>query len=262
MAPSYRCPAVLNALRVPSNDTAAPVTLQGRHAGGKCALRRPAVGGTSSAVAQAIWSKKPPGTPYYSSANTSVTVYDRSAGYTSPYPSYTVIYEIPAGLTIWFAVNIVNSSLVPSNATALIQAAILASVAGQDGGLPVSIGGTVYASRYYANIAALGSWAQIIDILIGSANAPTCTFTGAISGTTLTTSSPTGTIAIGQAVVGTSVADGTYITAGSGTSWTVSISQTVGSEAMSGIAPAAYSVVTNINQIPSVTALDIVVTLT
>ena len=128
--------------------------------------------------------------------------------------------------------------------------------------MPVSIGGTVYASRYYANIAALGSWAQIIDILIGSANVPTCTFTGAISGTTLTTSSPTGTIAIGQAVVGASVADGTYITAGSGTSWTVSISQTVGSEAMSGIAPAAYSVVTNINQIPSVTALDIVVTLT
>ncbi len=159
--------------------------------------------------------------------------------------------------------NIVNSSLVPSNATALIQAAILASAAGQDGGLPVSIGGTVYASRYYANIAALGSWAQIIDILIGSANVPTCTSpSGAISGTTLTTSSATGTIAIGQAVVGTSVADGTYITAGSGTSWTVSISQTVGSEAMSGIAPAAYSVVTNINQIPSVTALDIVVTLT
>ena len=60
------------------------------------------------------------------------------------------------------------------------------------------------------------------------------TYTGAISGTTLTTSSPTGTIAIGQSVIGSGVSEGTIITGGSGTSWTVNLSQTVGSESMKG----------------------------
>jgi hypothetical protein len=243
-----------------SNDTASPVTYKGVTLAAN-AVYVAAVGGSSAAVAQAAWSKKPPGSPWYASANTSVTVYDQSAGYNPPYPSYTVLFEIPAGLTIWFVVNIVNSAAVPSNAPTLIQAAILAALAGNDGGTAATIGSTVYASRFYAGIAALGPWAQIIDILLGSANVPTCTFTGSISGTTLTTSSPTGTIAIGQAVVGAGVADATYITAGSGTSWTVSVSQTVGSEAMSGIAPSAYSVAVNINQIAVATALDVVVIL-
>jgi hypothetical protein len=53
-------------------------------------------------------------------------------------------------------------------------------------------------------------------------------FTGSISGTTLSApGAVTGTIAIGQKVSGTGVAADTYITAGSGTSWTVSVSQTV-----------------------------------
>jgi hypothetical protein len=57
-------------------------------------------------------------------------------------------------------------------------------------------------------------------------------FTGTISGTTLTVSGVTGTIAIGQNVTGVGVAGFTYITGGSGTTWTVNNSQTVGSTAM------------------------------
>ena len=54
-------------------------------------------------------------------------------------------------------------------------------------------------------------------------------FAGSISATTLTVSSITsGTITIGQYITGTGVTAGTYITAGSGLSWTVSVSQTVG----------------------------------
>ena len=54
-------------------------------------------------------------------------------------------------------------------------------------------------------------------------------FFGSISTTTLTVASLTsGTIAIGQAISGTGITSGTYITAGSGSTWTVSISQTVG----------------------------------
>jgi hypothetical protein len=57
-------------------------------------------------------------------------------------------------------------------------------------------------------------------------------FTGSISGATLTASAITGTIAIGQVVYGAGVTAGTTITGGSGTTWTVSPSQTVPSEAM------------------------------
>jgi len=66
-------------------------------------------------------------------------------------------------------------------------------------------------------------------------------FTGSIAGTTLTVSAvASGTIAIGQVIVGTGVTVGTKITAGSGLSWTVSPSQTVVSTAM--VAPSQVQV--------------------
>jgi hypothetical protein len=58
------------------------------------------------------------------------------------------------------------------------------------------------------------------------------TFTGSISGTTLAVSSVTGTIGVGQGVGGVGIANGTKITGGSGLSWTVNNSQTIGSESM------------------------------
>lgn len=57
-------------------------------------------------------------------------------------------------------------------------------------------------------------------------------FTGSISGTTLTTSALTGTIRVGQVLSGSGITTNTNIIAGSGTSWTVNNSQTVSSEAM------------------------------
>ena len=52
---------------------------------------------------------------------------------------------------------------------------------------------------------------------------------GSIAGTTLTVASvSSGTLAIGQKITGTGLSANTYITAGSGSSWTVSVSQTVG----------------------------------
>lgn len=68
----------------------------------------------------------------------------------------------------------------------------------------------------------------------------TAVFRGSISGTTLTIASvSSGTIAIGQQVLGIGVANETVITAGSGTSWTVNISQTVAAESMSTAATGA-----------------------
>jgi hypothetical protein len=58
----------------------------------------------------------------------------------------------------------------------------------------------------------------------------TAIFTGSIAGTTLTVTSVTsGTIAVGNALYGTGITQGTFITSGSGTSWVVNQSQTVGS---------------------------------
>lgn len=55
------------------------------------------------------------------------------------------------------------------------------------------------------------------------------TFNGTISGTTLTVTTPpgSGAIAIGQKITGTGITTNTFITAGSGTSWTLSVASTV-----------------------------------
>jgi hypothetical protein len=66
------------------------------------------------------------------------------------------------------------------------------------------------------------------------------TFTGTIATTTLTVSAVTGTISIGQLVYGGTVSANTYITAGSGLSWTVSVSQTSTATGSAG-GGAAYS---------------------
>jgi hypothetical protein len=68
------------------------------------------------------------------------------------------------------------------------------------------------------------------------------TFTGSISGTTLTVSSSVagGTISIGDYLYGNNVTAGTVVTAGSGTSWTVAPSQTIaGGTVMTAGGPAA-----------------------
>lgn len=59
-------------------------------------------------------------------------------------------------------------------------------------------------------------------------------FTGTISGTNLSISGLTGQIQIGQTVVGSGVAANTIITAGGGSSFTVSVSQFVGPVSMTG----------------------------
>lgn len=70
----------------------------------------------------------------------------------------------------------------------------------------------------------------------------TAIFTGSISATTLTVSNiQSGTIAIGQVLFGVGVAQETVITGGSGTSWTVDISQTVPSTLMNSLVTASIT---------------------
>lgn len=246
-----------------SNDTNSPVTVQGVTVAAN-SLYVCVAGGASAAIAQAIWTKKNPGCSY--TGNTSVTVYDTNSGYSTPYPSYTVTYEVPTGNSVCMNVVIKNSAQVPSNAATLIQGAVQAAFTGQDGGMRARIGSEIFASRFYAGIAALGSWAQIVSLQIGQAlNSPAAAFTGAISGTTLTVSSVTGTIAIGQFVYAiggvNTVASGTIIVSGSGTSWQVSVNQTVTSVSMFAVAAAYNDTTMQINQIPTLANADVNVTL-
>jgi hypothetical protein len=126
-------------------------------------------GGDPTAVATAIWLKKAPGCRY--TGNTTETVYDTSNDYTVPYPSYSVTFQTAAALPILFAVSISNSTSVPANVNTLVQNAIISAFTGADGGPRARIGSTLFAARFYAGVASLGPWAQVISILIGTSSA-------------------------------------------------------------------------------------------
>jgi len=294
-----------------NNNTANPVTVGGVTIAAY-SIYIAVAGGSPTAVAQAILSKKGAGAPM--TGNTTVTVYDSNPLYAAPIP-YSITYEIPPAFQVLYKVTIANGPLVPNNATQLVQAALLAAFVGNalsasftgqvtgtslnvtavtsgtivvgqtisdatnalapnttitglgtgNGGLgtymvsvsqnvpseamtasPPSgvavvprarIATTLYATQYAAPVSLLGPWALVAALGIGSANTPDAVIVGNISGSTLTVASVTsGSVAIGQNLVdplGLTVT-GTYITAGSGTTWTVNNPQTVGGATFTG----------------------------
>lgn len=127
-------------------------------------------GGDPAAIGLAILSKKPPGCGY--TGSTTIPVQDPNPAYTNP-PSYTVAYDIATATPIYIQVTIANSANVPSDALAQIQAAVIAAFTGDDGYARARIAATLYASRYYAGVATLGAWAQIVQVTIGTAASPT-----------------------------------------------------------------------------------------
>jgi hypothetical protein len=218
------------------------------------------VGGDNTAIAQAILSKKSGGCGF--TGNTTVTAYDSNPLYSAPV-AYSITFERPGSLQVIFSVVLFDNPNIPSNAATLIQNAIINAFAGGDGGPRARVGSTILATRFIAPIALLGPWAQVQTLAIGSINTPAVSFTGAIAGTTLTTSGPSGgSIAIGQTVIDAAglVIPGTVITGGSGSSWTINTSQTVASGAMFGVLANQSTVWVNGNQAPEVVAGGIVVT--
>ena len=119
---------------------------------------------------------------------------------------------------------------------------------------------TAYWQLFTSGLSYVGEWSTSTDYKIGSVvtlggytyvstadNSATkppalniATFTGSISGTALTTSSPTGTITIGMTITGGTVSAGTTIVSGSGTSWVVNNSQTVVSSSLTGTGASLY----------------------
>ena len=122
-------------------------------------------GGAANDIANAIWLNKDVGCNY--NGNTSVTITDPS-GYSAPQPMYVVKYVVPTALPILFAVQIVNSTALPSNIVALVQTAIINAFSGADGGKRVRIGSSIFASRFYAPVALISSSVSIISILLGT----------------------------------------------------------------------------------------------
>lgn len=246
------------------NPTVAPVTLDGvtipAHSLYVCVA-----GGDPQAVAEAIFSKVPPGPGM--AGDTTQTVLDSQAGYVPPLPSYQVSFQTAVAQEFIFLVSLASSAAVPSDALQQVQAVIIAAFAGADGGPRARIGSTVYAGRFYCAVASLGTWAQVISIKIGSSAAPAASFTGSIAGTVLTVSAVgSGALAAGQQVTGATVASGTYITSlGSGSGGTgtynVGLSQTVASSAMTSIAADLDSVAVGVAHVPVLDAGGIVVNL-
>jgi hypothetical protein len=158
-----------------------------------------------------------------------------------------------------------NNALVPSDAVTQIQQAIMKAFAGADGLPRARIGSTLLASRYYPPIVNLGSWAQILSVTIGSRNAPAAQVSGSIAGQTLTiTGTQAGALAIGQTLDDASgrILPGTKITAGAGNVWTINKAQNIAAETIFGVAATGTSALVNINQVPTISADNISVTVT
>ena len=125
-------------------------------------------GGAEADIAVAIWSKMAPGCNM--NGNTTATIYDSTYDY--PYPAYTIIYNVPSALPIYFAVVVANHPGLPSDYIIQIQNAIIAAFNGQDGQGRAKIGNDIYASRFYANVAAI-TGVRIKTLLIGASITPT-----------------------------------------------------------------------------------------
>jgi len=263
---------------VTDNPTNSSSTIQGVTIPAN-ALYIAVTGGIASAVALAIWKKKPPGIPMYA-GNSSYVVTDPNPAYApSQAPTYTIYWQAPSSLQVYFAVNIANSSGVPSNAATIVQQAIVNAFNGANSGasftasisgniLIVSavasgtiavgqtvsgagvvpgtqiaafqtgvgnagnytintaqtvsstamttapltntpspprarIGSTIYATQYSAVVAALGSWAAVRTLFVGSNNASSAVVVASINNTVMTVTLVTsGTLAVGQFLSG------------------------------------------------------------
>jgi len=152
---------------VAENVTDAPITVGGQTLVAH-SVYVAAVGGLALDIATAIWKKKSVGANW--NGNTSVVVGDNS-GYDAPVPSYTVKFQIPTPTPIKFSVQIANSATLPSNIVALVKAAIINAFFGGDGGQRARIGSTLYASRFYAPVAAASPTPiSILSILLGTSS--------------------------------------------------------------------------------------------
>jgi hypothetical protein len=122
-------------------------------------------------------------------------------------------------------------------------------------GVAVAIDYTTYYDRIATALETIASNSTTIKNAIDTSTPLVASFTGSISdgaggsGTILTVSGVLGTITTGMKIIGGSVLSDTFITGGSGTTWSVSQSQNVSSSVLFGFSSNGYltSLVSNIS---------------
>lgn len=124
-------------------------------------------GGADADVALAILRKKPPGCAY--TGATTVTVTDPDSTAAVPL-RYDVSFTRATPTPVYMTVTLGSSATVPATVEQDVRAAVLAAFAVDTS---ATIGGTLYASAYYAAVAALGSWARVVGITLGLDPSPT-----------------------------------------------------------------------------------------
>lgn len=122
------------------------------------------VGGVSQDIGNAIYTKKDLGCNM--NGNTTVTVFDTS--YTPPQPSYTITFNRPTPLPIFFRVELTDSTSLPSDIVDQVKAAIIAQFNGLGDQPRIRIGGLILASKFYNAVNALAEDVSIISIKIGT----------------------------------------------------------------------------------------------
>jgi hypothetical protein len=126
------------------------------------------VGGDLQDIGDALLSRKDLGCDM--NGNTSITVQD-TEGLSYPYPTYVYKINRPSSLPILFSVQIANNASLPANIVALTKAAVIATFTGSNGAQRARMGGQIFASNYYAAVAAIGASVSIISIKVGTVTA-------------------------------------------------------------------------------------------
>ena len=127
------------------------------------------VGGSASAIAQAIWLAKDGGCNY--NGNTTETVYDTR--YAAPQPAYPVTFNIPTATPVYFAVTVTNAGTLPSGYATLIQNAIIAQFNGENNNTPAGIASLILALNYTGAILNALPGVSLVSILVGLTSLPT-----------------------------------------------------------------------------------------
>lgn len=85
--------------------------------------------------------------------------------------------QIPGEVILVQSEAEVETLTLPSNIVALVQNAIISAFSGGDGGPRARIGSTIFASRFYSPVAAIGMNVSILSILIGTSSATLASLT-------------------------------------------------------------------------------------
>jgi hypothetical protein len=155
------------------------------------------LGGSDQDIGLAILSHKAPGVA--TSGSTSVTVEDPNPFYAVPHPTYVVHFQRPVLTSLIMRAALRVADDVPTDAATQVIDAVVPVFMGTGDEARERIGTTVYASRYYPFVEALGAWARRLISIHLLRSTPEATFTGALSGAVLTVSAvSSGTLRVGQ----------------------------------------------------------------